>query len=292
VRGMADVLLVTCADLPAGEQDGHLLVQDLAGRGLVARWVAWDDAAVDWAAARLVAARSTWDYEVRREEFLSWARELPAPLLNGVDVFAWNTDKAYLAALAEHVPVVPTLVVEEQGELGPAITAFERAVVKPRVGAGGRGVVLFDGEPDGPNGLDESRLPSGPWVVQPLVGSVRTEGETSVFVLGGEAVAQARKLPAAGEIRVHESYGGRTDAVLLTDEARLLALRAVEAAQRRFGAVLSYARVDMMRLADGTLAVSELEATEPGLYLEILPGNAEAFGRMVERTLGQLGGPA
>ena len=34
-----------------------------------------------------------------------------------------------------------------------------------------------------------------------------------------------------------------------------------------------------MRLADGTLAVSELEVTEPGLYLEVLPGNAERLRR-------------
>jgi glutathione synthase/RimK-type ligase-like ATP-grasp enzyme len=281
---MADVLLVTCADLPDGERDGHLLVEDLAGRGIDACWVVWDDAAVDWSPARLVAVRSTWDYEQRRDEFLSWARALPAPLLNGADVFEWNTDKAYLAALAEEVPVVPTLVVD-QATLGPAIASFDRAVVKPRVGAGGRGVVLFDGEPGAPGELDEARLTSGPWVVQPLVDSVRTEGETSVFVLGGEAVAQAQKLPCAGEIRVHESYGGRTDAVPLTEEAGELALRTVEAVRRRLGAVLSYARVDMMRLEDGTLAVSELEATEPGLYLEILPGNAQAFGRMIEKAL-------
>ena len=36
-----------------------------------------------------------------------------------------------------------------------------------------------------------------------------------------------------------------------------------------------------MRLADGTLAVSELEVTEPGLYLEVIPDNAAAFADLV-----------
>ena len=114
-------------------------------------------------------------------------------------------------------------------------------------------------------------------MVQPLVDSVRTEGETSVFVLDGEVVSQARKRPAAGEIRVHEKYGGTTVAVAVTDEAADLARRTVAAAERLLGERLDYARVDAMRLADGTLAVSELEVTEPGLYLEVLPGNAGVF---------------
>jgi glutathione synthase/RimK-type ligase-like ATP-grasp enzyme len=131
-------------------------------------------------------------------------------------------------------------------------------------------VVVFDGMPGGPEGLDESQLDVGPWVVQPLVESVRTDGETSVFVLGGEVVSQVQKRPAAGEIRVHEEYGGRTEAVEVSQEARALALRTVAVAEEVLGVPLSYARVDMMRMADGELVLSELEAAEPGLYLDEL----------------------
>ena len=56
---------------------------------------------------------------------------------------------------------------------------------------------------------------------------------------------------------------------------------AARAAQELLGRPLDYARVDQMRLADGSLAVSELEATEPGLYLDVLPGNAEVFAALV-----------
>ena len=131
-----------------------------------------------------------------------------------------------------------------------------------------------------------SMLGPGPWVVQPLVASVRTEGEGSVFVLGGEVVSAAQKRPAAGEIRVHETYGGSTVAVPVTDEAADLARRTVEAAERLLGGPLDYARVDHLRLADGTLAVSELELTEPGLYLDVLPGNGAAFADLLVDRLG------
>lgn len=283
---MTDVLLVTCADLPDGEPGGDLLVADLAARGVDAAWVLWDDPAVDWSAARVVAVRSTWDYEHRREEFLAWARSVGPTLLNGAEVFAWNTDKAYLVELAgTSLPVVPTVSVDDEGELAPAVARFMPAVVKPRVGAGGRGVVVFDGEPGGPVGLDESQLGTGPWVVQPLVESVRTEGETSVFVLGGEVVSQVRKVPGAGEIRVHGSYGGRSEAAVVTAEAAAVARETVAAVERLLGARLDYARVDLMRDADGVLVVSEVEVTEPGLYLDLLPGNATAFGALLEREL-------
>ena len=79
---------------------GDRLLSALAERGVDARWATWDDPAVDWAAADLVAVRSTWDYHRRCAAALAWARavERDTVLLNGADVFAWNADKAYLDA--------------------------------------------------------------------------------------------------------------------------------------------------------------------------------------------------
>ena len=257
-----DLLLVTCRELPEGEPGAAVLDAALAERGVAARWVCWDDDGVDWGAAR-VAVRSRWDYDARRDEFMAWAASVPR-LMNGVEVFAWNTDKAYLVELAAAgLPVVPTFVLEGA------------AVVKPRIGAGGRGVLV----------LGQDALGSGQVVIQPLVESVRTEGETSVFVLGGEPVSMVRKLPAGEEIRVHEQYGGTTVAVVPTDEATRLARHTVETAERILGRRLDYARVDQMRLADGTLAVSELEVTEPGLYLDLVPDVAAAFADVVAGLL-------
>ncbi|MEO5652442.1 MAG: hypothetical protein ABIN79_08630 [Marmoricola sp.] len=279
---MTDVLLATCSQLPDGEEwtgTSHLL-DAFAERGLDARWVVWDDQSVDWSEG-LVCVRATWDYDSRLEEFLAWARGLPR-MLNSARLFTWNTDKAYLVELAAAgVEVVPTLLAEGEEELPAAIAEFEVAVVKPRTGAGGRGVVVFDGHDGGPPGLDESLLGPGPWVVQPLVESVRTEGEISVFVFDGVPVSQAQKRPSGGEIRVHEEYGGTTVAADLSDEAADLARRTVAAAEAILGERIDYARVDQMRLADGRLVVSELEATEPGLYLEVLPGNAAALVDLV-----------
>ncbi len=274
------VLLATCAAMPAGEEwaGTNLLLSALQARGFDARWVVWDDASVDWSEG-LVAVRATWDYEQRLPEFLAWARSLPW-MLNSAATFAWNTDKAYLVELSgAGVDVVPTVSADSTDGVLSAIASFGHAVVKPRVGAGGRGVVVVgDGGP-----ADD--LGRGPWVVQPLVESVREEGETSVFVLDGEVVSQVQKLPAAGEIRVHETYGGTTRAVEVSEEAAGLARRTVRAAERLLGERVDYARVDQMRGPDGRLLVSEIEMTEPGLYLEVLPGNADAFAGLVAERL-------
>ncbi|MQW74614.1 hypothetical protein GHK92_01895 [Nocardioides sp. dk4132] len=285
---MTDVLLATFALMPDGEPGGDLLVSALAERGVDAAWACWDDPDVDWAGARLVAVRSTWDYHRRAEEFLAWARRtsVSTPLLNGPEAFAWNADKAYLTELADLVPTVPTGLLDDAtlvAGLEAALARWGSVVIKPRTGAGGVGVVVAES-------LADARLEgltSAPWVVQPLVESVRTTGEVSVFVLGGGAVSQVDKSVAGAdgaEIRVHELYGGTSRAVALGEEQAVLAEDAVRAAAGLTGADLTYARVDLMRW-EGRWVVSELELIEPGLYLDVEPATAGRFADLVARHL-------
>lgn len=283
---MDDVLLATFSLFPDGEPGGHLLVEALAERGVTARWAVWDDPDVDWAAADLVAVRSTWDYHRRCPEFLAWTWDTAAttPLLNGPEVFAWNADKSYLVGLGELVPVVPTRLLDDAtlvSGLTAATADWGTVVVKPRTGAGGVGVVLADSAHD----QRLEGLTSGPWIVQPLVASVRTRGESSVFVFDGVAAAQVDKVAAGQEIRVHESYGGSSTPVPLGPEQVELAERTVREARSLLAADLPYARVDLMHV-DGGWAVSELELIEPGLYLELEPANAERFADVVVGALG------
>lgn len=269
---MIDVLLVTCAEVKDGEPGHEALDEALAKRGITSRWAVWDDPFVDWSQARLVCVRSTWDYDARLPDFLGWAHGVGPTLLHGVETFRWNTDKSYLTDLARmsSVPIVPTVVADNPVDLRAAISRFGTAVVKPRVGAGGRGIVIvYDAE---------SWLPvdTGPWIVQPLLESVQREGEVSVFVIAGRPVSQVNKIASKDDIRVHSRYGGTSEAVDLTHEAALLAVDAVAATTEILGSEIVYARVDMLR-SEGTLLVSEVEITEPGLYLDLVPGNAEAF---------------
>jgi glutathione synthase/RimK-type ligase-like ATP-grasp enzyme len=276
------VLLATFNLLPAGEPGGELLVAALAERGVDASWAVWDDPDVDWAGADLVAVRATWDYQRRCAEFLDWVRsvEQQTPVLNGgAETFAWNADKAYLLDLAPEVPVVPTVLVGSRTLVPDLEAAFERfgsVVVKPRTGASGVGVLVVDGLDDPV--LQGLVLP--PWVAQPVVGSVRTQGETSVYVVDGRVVAQLHKRPARGEIRVQELYGGATREVPVEPAAAEAALAATVASGRLLGRSLDYARVDLME-HEGRLVVSEVELIEPGLYLDVTGSTAAPFAELV-----------
>lgn len=272
------VLLATSRDWPEGEPGHGALDAALAAHGVASRWVVWDDLGVDWGSAEVVAVRSTWDYDSRLGEFLGWASGVGPTLLNGVEVFRWNTDKRYIVDLQDAgLPVVPTVVADTVFEVRAASDRFGVAVVKPRVGSGGRGLeVVSDGKvwlpaPDGHQ---------GPWVVQPLVDSIHHDGEISVFVIAGRPVSQVQKMPSTTDIRVHEQHGGRSWSVQLTEAAAALAAHAVAVVVDLLSQEIVYGRVDMMRY-EGRLVVSEIELTEPGLYLDVLPLNALPFAEVV-----------
>jgi glutathione synthase/RimK-type ligase-like ATP-grasp enzyme len=280
-----DLLLATCSGWPDGEPGAEALDAALAARGVQASWAVWDDPAVDWSAVGLVAVRSTWDYVHRPDELIRWARtvESTTPLLNGADVFAWNVDKAYLSGLGD-LPVVPTVALDGRSGLEEAVAALGRAaVVKPRVSASGRGVVLVESAAD----PALAGVPDVPLVVQPLVESIRTDGEHSIFMLDGRACGRVRKVPGAGEIRAHEERGATVGPVPLDDAVVGLAEAALGRAEEITGRRLDYARVDVLRL-DGRWVVGELEAVEPGLYLDVLPDVAVPFADLVVSRLSRL----
>ena len=177
---MSTVLLATSSGWPQGEPGSQVLDAALASRGVDSRWVCWDDPAVDWSRADLVAVRSTWDYMERHEDFLAWSGQVAGrtPLLNGPRVFAWNVDKVYLTGLGGRLPVVPTRTADTLDELAAGVREFGVAVVKPRIGASGAGVLLVDDPADPRLGTEVKDHPErppgrGPWVVQPLVSSER-----------------------------------------------------------------------------------------------------------------------
>ena len=242
------------------------LVDALLAAGVAASDHPWDDAEVDWAAADLVAVRTPWDYTDRRAEFLAWAAGVDAAtaLQNPLEVLRWNSHKAYLVELAAAgVPVVPTTLVRAgDPDAGAALAGRGGAavVVKPAVGAGGRGTSR--GPADELRGTLEELVADGDALVQPAVESIGREGEVSLVRLGGTWSHAVRKVPAAGGFLVHERHGGHV--LDHTPTSREVAV--AEAALARSPAPVHAGRVDLVRL-DGEPVVMELELIEPELFL-------------------------
>lgn len=272
------VALATCSALPGLYEDDRLVLGPLADLGIDAIPVVWD-APADWASYDLVVVRSTWDYTLRREEFLDWASRVPR-LHNPFEVLVWNTDKRYLASLAEAgVPVVPTTFVAPGEPFD--VPAYEH-VVKPTVSAGARDTRRFAAGSDS-TAHALALLEAGRKVmVQPYQAAVDGAGETAVLSFLGAHSHAARKAPVlvptlADPQEVEISPCTATEAQL---EVARAALACVPIASP-----LLYARVDVVPGADGAPVLMELEVTEPCLFLGQAPGSAERSAGAVRSLL-------
>ena len=265
------VLLATCADLPAGDEDAPLLLAALEEAGVAARWAVWDDPEVDWTAG-LTVLRSTWDYTHHRSKFLDWVRGLPR-VANDAPLVEWSTDKAYLVDLAAAgVPTVPTEVAAP-GQPLPEFTT--EVIVKPSVGAGSRGVGRFTPDRIGEAREHAERLHAAgrTVLVQPYLHGVDDTGEAALLYFDGafsHAITKGAMIPAAtahpvegGSLFIEENITPRTASAA----EQAVGDAAVAYVRDRFGGDPLYARVDLLPGPDGPVVV-ELELVEPSLFLQ------------------------
>ena len=155
-------------------------------------------------------------------------------------------------------------------------------VLKPAIGAGGDGIVRVLPQ-DGQVTLD-ALTAAGDALVQPYVPTIATAGELSVILFDGEVSHAVRKVPAAGGLLVQIEHGGTYEPLPeVPADAATLARWVVEAA----GHDLQFARVDLLVDEVGSWLVTELEVTEPGLFMHLVDGAADRLVTAVERALSQ-----
>ena len=88
--------------------------------------------------------RAAWDYIDRLDEFLVWTKRV-RNLLNPPQVVVWNTDKRYLADLADAgVPTVPSRFFAPGEKIR---LPRGEVVVKPAIGVGSVGALRFSDPP-------------------------------------------------------------------------------------------------------------------------------------------------
>jgi glutathione synthase/RimK-type ligase-like ATP-grasp enzyme len=239
----------------------HWTAPDLSGYDLILPLMAWGyhQMPQDWAAAldRWEAAR--------------------LPFANPVSVLRWNGDKAYLAALAaQGLPVVPTMMTDAltPDDLAVARDSFgtDDLVIKPPVSAGADGThCLRSGQGAPAEALGERTL------IQPMMASIASEGEVSLFYFGGAFSHAILKVPQAGDFRVQFQFGGREHRIA-PPAAALATAKAVLASVAE---PLLYARVDLVNDGAGRYLLMELELIEPALFLHHAEDGGKAFADAV-----------
>jgi glutathione synthase/RimK-type ligase-like ATP-grasp enzyme len=280
--------IATSAAYPTIHPDDAHLAASLAALDIELQVRVWNDPGVDWARHDAVLVRTIWDYFEHYDAFLAWLDRLEragVPVINPVALMRWNSDKRYLAQLESlGVPTIPTRLAPRDA-LPAALAAFrgQDVVVKPCVSGGAwRTVRGTAGAPAFERAVSE--LPSGDYLLQPFVQAIVDDGEWSLLFFGGEFSHAIVKRPAAGDYRVQEQYGGRTDAVE-PDVATLAAARHVLATCTALGlGDATYARVDGV-VVDGRFLLMELELIEPSLFLAGRPEAAERCARAIAARL-------
>lgn len=284
-RDVPRIAFATCSVLPDGIKD-ELEVAELVG----AEYRVWDDDSVDWDAYDRVVVRSTWDYTRRPEDFLAWADRVGMKRLrNSPELLRFNADKRYLKELG--APTVPTTLLEP----GDPLPAFDtEIVVKPNVSAGARDTGRFE-----PSAADEAAVlvqaihaDGRAALVQPYLPGVDEQGERAVVFVGGAVSHVLHKRPVLRDAGVApRALGAHSPAAIMLEPdlvipgeattAQLDLANAVHAEiTARFGQPL-FARVDMVPGPDGEPVLIELEAIEPMLYFELIPGAAERFAAAI-----------
>jgi glutathione synthase/RimK-type ligase-like ATP-grasp enzyme len=254
------------------------LADALAAEGIAVEVPVWDDSKVDWSRYDLVTVMYAWGYVTQREAFLAWTEAVAAVtgLVNNTAILRWNSDKTYLADLADAgVPVVSTAWVQPGEGWDPPADDY---VIKPTVASGGLGAARYRSSLRHVADDHVRRLhDAGQTVmVQPYQAGVDTAGETALVFLGGRfshAVTKSGLLVAdAGETpRLWEREIITPAAV--TSRQRQLADTVMATVSARFGPTV-YARVDVVD-DDGQLRLLEAELLEPSLFLASAEGSAQ-----------------
>src|SRR5690349_5943889 len=173
--------------------------------------VAWDDPTVSWGRFDAAVLRSPWDYTQRPVEFLAWCERIGTQtrLLNPLPVVKWNTDKHYLAELANAgVPVIESVFLEpRRGDPGAdvdsapsqrpafseslspfdAVPDYDEFVVKPAIGAGARDTQRYTRAERAQAEAHAQRLLAAKRsvLVQPYLAQVDAAGETALIFFDG-----------------------------------------------------------------------------------------------------------
>ena len=281
-----DIAIVVDSAHIVGTENDLLLAPALAARGLSAQLVAWDDATMDWSLPRLSVIRATWDYHLRREEFLRWVERVSGlcPLWNPQVLLRWNSHKRYLRDLSERgVRVVPTVWLPRGVDADlTSLLARERwsaAVIKPAVSASAYATIMVTPRTlaAGQAHLEEL-LDSRDMMIQPYLSSVMTTRERSLVYIDGHLTHTILRAPALAR----GADASNRNALIANDpEEDAFAAHALECMGER----ALYARVDLVRDDEGALCLMELELVEPSLGLDLAPWAAERFAGAIAARL-------
>jgi glutathione synthase/RimK-type ligase-like ATP-grasp enzyme len=250
-------------------------------------------AKVDWNNYNLVMIRSTWDYQDDVEGFMQVLQKIEdssAHLDNPLAIARWNIDKRYMRDLeARDVSIVPTLWFDSlhADQIAGFFTQLNttQIVIKPCISANADDTFwLKQNVATSEYETIAARFQNRPFMVQPFLPAIISEGEFSLFYFDGDYSHAILKTPKQDDFRVQEEHGGR----LLKIEPEAALYDAAEKVLKAIDQSLLYARLDFVRNGS-EFALMEAELIEPSLYFNLDPEAPRRYVEAMERRMVRLG---
>ena len=282
--------LVTAAVARELDTDLPLLGAALERAGTQFHFVDWHDESVDWSQYSLLVLRSTWDYHLRRDEFLQWLERVSqlTTVCNSLEVVQWNSDKKYLGELSgAGIAVVPTQFVASAQEIHFTNSVMD-VVVKPSISAGSHDTFRYRDVAQEMSVVTDhiARIvTSGATaMVQEYQHGIDGVGETGLVYLNGVyghafrkgAILQHRPDMSNG-LYAAEDVGERE----ASDAEQATARQVLSFVEHKFGAMPLYARVDLIPQDNGEPQLMELELVEPSFFLWASAGSADRAAQAI-----------
>ena len=283
---MKSVAIITYQDAPNLSESDSVLIGHLRDQGFSAEPHCWDSR-TDWRRFDCLVIRSCWDYHLRAEEFLQWLgllEEQKITVWNPIGILRWNHKKTYLKELASKgIDIIPTVWLDRNSgsNLEDILRRknWEKAVIKPIIGASAHGIFLADtsNASEMQEQLDEM-LKSTDVMIQPFMKEIQTGGELSIIFIGGAYSHSVVKMPKENDFRSNY-FGSAVQRIEPSAEI----LQQAKKVYDTIDVPLLYARVDGIDV-DNKLLLMEFELIEPYLFFEHFPQAgvkfAEALGKL------------
>ena len=266
--------------------DFHLSFAPMQALGWQVETVPWRSQ-VDWDEFDVVYICTPWDYPECARQFLDVLATIDASralLINDLALVHWTLEKTYLRDIEQRgSAIVPSTWYDGFDSVKTAdlfaAHQCERIVIKPTVGANAKDTFVLTNPVDKEQ-LRELRVvfANRPFLVQPFVENIQSEGEFSLFFFNGDYSHAIQKTPKAGDFRVQEEHGADISPVRPPDTL-------LETARVLFASIEplpTYGRGDWVRDADDRFLLMELELIEPSLYLRTDRGAAARFARALD----------
>ena len=283
--------LLTINDLSNFQSYDNLIVKPLGELGWECDFIPWDSTSINWDDFDAVIIRSTWNYQQKEKLFFKTLQSIEASsatLYNSLDTVKWNINKRYLLELErENISIIPTKLYDSfDFEIVSHLFSFfneNELVIKPCVSANADDTfILEQSKMENLKSVLEGTFSRRDFLVQPLIESIKSEGEYSLIYFGNRLSHVLLKTPKNGDFRVQEEHGGILKAIKKPESSL------IDFGNKVMGTIpyqCLYSRVDVVRGSDNYLLM-EVELIEPSLYFNMDSKSPQMFAEVFNKWHG------